>query len=147
PQGKFTFDALSPSTYHLIIEGQGFRRYESAIDISMSKMAYEQITLKLEKESEAASLSAPDGVISAQEAAMPNGARKEYLKAKELLLQNKAAHESIEHFLKAIKLYPSNPDVYILLAMAYMQDVNIRIGRVQLNGLEEVLNAFMRCFI
>src|SRR5262245_2603353 len=51
-QGKFTFDSLDSSTYVLTIEGQGFRPYSSYIDISVSKMAYEQITLKSDKNSE-----------------------------------------------------------------------------------------------
>ena len=46
PQGKFEFDGLALSTYHLTIEGQGIRPYESYLDVSMSHMAYEQITLQ-----------------------------------------------------------------------------------------------------
>ena len=34
------------TTFHLTIEGQGFRPYSSFIDISMSKMSYELITLQ-----------------------------------------------------------------------------------------------------
>jgi len=125
-QGKFAFDDLPLSTFALTIEGQGFRPYASHIDISMSKMAIEDITLRLDKEPQS-NAEPPPGtavVISAQEAAMPEPAHIEYVKGRELLLQSKAAHESIGHFLKAIKLHPSNPDVYILLAMAYMQDNN-----------------------
>jgi tetratricopeptide (TPR) repeat protein len=130
-QGKFNFDGLPLSTFHLTIEGQGFRPYESHIDISMSKMAYEQITLKLNKEpqSQIVPPEGPNSRISAQEAAMPDAARKEYAKGRELLLQVKAAHDSIPHFRKAIDLYPSNPDAYVLLAMAYMQDGNPKDAR------------------
>ena len=49
-QGKFDFDGVPLNVYHLIIEGQGFRRYEEVIDISMSKMAYESITLHVDKD-------------------------------------------------------------------------------------------------
>src|SRR5262249_49055794 len=38
-QGKFDFSGLGPSTYHLTIEGQGVRPYESYLDVSMSHMA------------------------------------------------------------------------------------------------------------
>lgn len=124
-QGKFDFDGLPLTTFRLTIEGQGFRTYENRIDISMSKMSYEQITLRPDKEPEAiVPPEGPHSQIDAQEAAMPAGARKEYVRGRELLLQGKDAHGSIDHFLKAIKLYPSNPNVYILLAMAYMQDGN-----------------------
>jgi Flp pilus assembly protein TadD len=122
PAGKFDFDGIPQSKFHIIIEGQGFRRYENVIDISMSKMAYEDITLHPDKR--AVPTPPPAGQVDAQEAAMPEDARKEYEQGKDLLLQKHAAHESIDHLVKAIKLYPSNPDVYILLAMAYMQDNN-----------------------
>ncbi len=49
-QGKFDFDGLAPSTYRLTIEGQGIRAYESVIDITVSKMSYEQITLRFAKD-------------------------------------------------------------------------------------------------
>ena len=49
-QGKFDFDGLPDSRFHLTIEGQGFVPYENAIDISMTKMAYEMITLRLNKD-------------------------------------------------------------------------------------------------
>ncbi len=50
PQGKFDFGGLGPTRYRLTIEGQGVRPYENYIDVSMSHMAYEQITLKLARE-------------------------------------------------------------------------------------------------
>ena len=53
PEGKFNFNGLPLTTYHLTIEGQGFRPYSSHIDISGSKIAYELITLQLNKEPEA----------------------------------------------------------------------------------------------
>jgi hypothetical protein len=53
PRGKFDFDGLTPSTYHLTIEGQGFQRYEAVIDITVSKMDYEEITLKAAKGTDA----------------------------------------------------------------------------------------------
>src|SRR5947207_13264832 len=59
-QGKFNFDGLPLTSYHLTIEGQGFRPYSSHIDISGSKMAYELITLHLDKEPHAESVSPAD---------------------------------------------------------------------------------------
>ena len=44
--GKFSFDGLVPNLYHLSIEGQGFRPYTSELDISMSKMAIEQMDIQ-----------------------------------------------------------------------------------------------------
>ena len=58
--GQFTFDGLIPSTYHLTIEGQGFRPYNSDLDITVSKMAIEQITLHLIKDPNAREGAPPD---------------------------------------------------------------------------------------
>lgn len=122
-QGKFIFENLPLNTFSLSIEGQGFRPYVSHIDISTSRMSFEDITLRPAKDPEP--IIPPEGPkaqISAQEAAMPTAARQEYAKAQQLFLQEKKPHESIPHFLRSLDQYTSNPDVFILLAMAYMQD-------------------------
>ena len=77
-QGKFDFEGLGPSTYHLTIEGQGVRPYESVLDISMSNMAYEQITLKFAKDRNIGAVppEGPGGSLSAD--SVPPAARKEY---------------------------------------------------------------------
>src|SRR3954452_15606671 len=45
-QGRFTFDGLPLSTFHLTISFPGYRAYDSVIDISMSRMSYENVTLQ-----------------------------------------------------------------------------------------------------
>src|SRR3954469_22571873 len=52
-QGRFTFDGLPLTTYHLIIEFPGYYPYTSFIDISMSKMSYEGITLRKDRSKDA----------------------------------------------------------------------------------------------
>src|SRR6266404_2629717 len=48
-QGRFTFDGLPLTTYHLWIEFPGYHAYNTTIDISMSKMSYEGITLQKDR--------------------------------------------------------------------------------------------------
>ena len=80
PEGKFTFDNLPLTTYHLTIEGQGFRPYSSNIDISGSRMAYELITLRLDKEPEAKPVppEGPAGTLNVRISQIPPEARKEF---------------------------------------------------------------------
>jgi Flp pilus assembly protein TadD len=118
-QGKFDFDGLSPSTYHLTIEGQGVRPYESVIDITMSKMSYEQITLKLLRGPNPSAVP-PEGPGSSLSVdAIPAGARKEFEQGQKAL-ENKDADSGIKHFRKAIQLYGKYSEAYLALGLLYM---------------------------
>jgi tetratricopeptide (TPR) repeat protein len=120
PQGKFDFDGLSPSTYHLTIEGQGFRPYESVIDITMSKMSYEQITLKLARDPKPSAVP-PEGPGASLGADIPADARKEYEAGQRALNDKKDAEGGIKHFRKAIQLYDKYPEAYLQLGIVYME--------------------------
>jgi tetratricopeptide (TPR) repeat protein len=119
PQGKFDFEGLGPSTYHLTIEGQGVRPYESVLDISMSGMAYEQITLKFAKDRNAAAVppEGPTGSLNAD--SIPAGARKEFEQGQKAL-ENKDADAGVKHFRKAIQLYGKYSEAYLALGLLYM---------------------------
>jgi tetratricopeptide (TPR) repeat protein len=118
--GKFTFDGLPPSTYHLTIEGQGFRPYSSDIDITVSKMAFEQITLHLIKDPNAKQ-GAPSGSVNARIAQIPPKARKEF-DAGQKSMQAQDVPGSMQHFQKAIELYPQYAEAYQLLGVMHMQE-------------------------
>src|SRR5438067_2099060 len=45
-QGRYVFEGVPNSTYHLLIDLVGYQPIERRIDISMSGMAYEDIVLK-----------------------------------------------------------------------------------------------------
>jgi tetratricopeptide (TPR) repeat protein len=119
-QGKFDFDGLSPSTYHLTIEGQGVRPYESVIDITMSKMSYEQITLKFAKDRSAGAVppEGPGGSLSAD--SIPAAARKEYDEGQKAINEKKDADAATKHFRKAIQLYGKYSEAYLALGLLYM---------------------------
>jgi tetratricopeptide (TPR) repeat protein len=121
-QGKFVFDGLPLTTFHLTIEGQGFRPYSSLIDISMSKMSYEQVTLQVEKEPEAKAVPAegPAGSLNARVAQIPPKAHKEFDAGRERMRVNDVAG-SAQHFQKAIELYPQYAEAYQLLRVAHLE--------------------------
>jgi tetratricopeptide (TPR) repeat protein len=121
-QGKFNFDGLPLTTFHLTIQGQGFRPYESHIDISMSKMAYELITLRLEKEADAKPVppEGPGGVLNIGIEQIPPDARKEYETGEKLLNEKKDLEGSVKHYRKAIQLYDKFPEAYLKLGLVYL---------------------------
>jgi tetratricopeptide (TPR) repeat protein len=121
PAGKFNFDGLDPSTYHLTIEGQGFHPYESVIDITVSKMSYEQITLRLARDPNAKSVppEGPGGSASADP--VPPEARKEFDAGQKQLNEKQDVEGSIKHYRKAIQLYDKFPEAQLALGLAYLE--------------------------
>jgi tetratricopeptide (TPR) repeat protein len=121
-QGRFDFDGLPPTTFHLTIEGQGFKPYESVIDISMSKMAYELITLQLNKDPDAKAVppEGPKATVNARVAQTPPEASREFDLGKERM-EAQDLPGSIEHFQKAVDIYPSFAEAYQLLGVAHLE--------------------------
>jgi tetratricopeptide (TPR) repeat protein len=118
-QGKFDFSGLGPSTYRLTIEGQGVRPYESYLDVSMSHMAYEQITLRFAKDRPAAVVP-PEGPGATVGADVPPAARKEYDEGQKAVSEKKDADAAIKHYRKAIQLYSRYSEAYLALGLLYM---------------------------
>jgi tetratricopeptide (TPR) repeat protein len=121
PQGKFDFDGLYPSTYHLTIEGQGFRPYESVIDITVSKMSYESITLKLAKDRNPGAVppEGPAGSLNADP--IPPAAKKEYDAGQKAVSEKQDAEGGIKHYRKAIQLYDKYAEAYLALGLIYLE--------------------------
>jgi tetratricopeptide (TPR) repeat protein len=119
-QGKFDFDGLDPSIYHLTIEGQGVRPYESVIDITVSKMSFEQITLKFAKDRNAGSVppEGPGGSLSAD--SIPAGARKEYDEGQRAANEKKDAESAIKHYRKALQIYDKYTEAQLALGLLYL---------------------------
>jgi tetratricopeptide (TPR) repeat protein len=138
-QGKFTFDALPLTTFHLTIEGQGFRPYSSDIDISMSKMSYELITLQIDKEPEAKAVPAegPAGSLNARIAQIPPKAHKEFDAGKRQMQSHDAAG-SAQHFQKAIELYPQYAEAYQLLGVVHLEGGNFGEAEPELQKATEI---------
>ncbi len=121
-QGKFDFDGLQTTTFTLTVEGQGFAPYSSYIDISVSKMAYEMITLRLNKDPDAKPVppEGPKAVVNARIAQIPSAAQKEFDLGKKRM-EAQDAPGSIDHFQKAIALYPSYAEAYQLLGVVHLE--------------------------
>jgi tetratricopeptide (TPR) repeat protein len=141
PEGKFNFDALTPSTYHLTIEGQGFQTYEKFIDISMSKMSYEQITLHLArppKKENAVPPEGPGSTIDARDESIPADARKELEAGQKLLTEKQDAEGGIKHLRKAIQIYSAYAQAYLLLGLTYLELGKLEDSRVALEKANEL---------
>jgi tetratricopeptide (TPR) repeat protein len=139
PQGKFNFDGLPLSAYHLTIEGQGFRRYESHIDISVGRMAYEQITLQLDKEPEAKALppEGPASTLDARFEKIPMEARKAF-QAGEKGLNENDLETSAKNFRKAIELYEPFPEAHLMLGLVYMEQRKLDAAERELQRSTEL---------
>jgi tetratricopeptide (TPR) repeat protein len=138
-QGKFEFDGLYPSTYHLTIEGQGFRPYGSDIDISMSKIAYEQITLQLNKEPEAKAVPAegPAATLNARVVQIPPEAHQEFDAGKQRMDAQDGVG-SVQHFRKAIELYPQYAEAYQLLGVMHLEEGKYADAETELQKAAEI---------
>jgi tetratricopeptide (TPR) repeat protein len=134
-QGKFEFDGLPPSRYRLTIEGQGFRPYSNTMDISMSHMANELITLRLIKEP--ANEAPPSGSISATNP-VPPAAQKEFDAGKKSLDEKKDADDSIKHFRKATELYDKYAEAYFMLGVVYMDQRKLEDAQTALTKSTEL---------
>src|SRR5947209_4938999 len=79
-QGRFTFDGLPPTTFHLDIEFPGYRPYSGFIDVSMSKMSYEGITLQKDRSKDVKEVppEGPNAVVDARLAQIPSDAKSEF---------------------------------------------------------------------
>jgi len=140
PDGRFDFDGLPLSTYELTIEGQGIRSYEKFIDISMSKMDYESITIQLAGESKPKAVppEGPGARVDARLAAVPDKARKEFDKGRECMEKAQDIESCADHLKKAVKNYPEFADAYVILATAYLQQKNAAEAK---DALEHAIQA------
>ena len=118
PRGKFDFDGLPQSTYHLTIEGQGFQPYESHIDISTTPIAYETIVLQPIKQPD--ENLPPQGPVSALNDQAPPQARKELESGEKLANERKDLDGAVRHFRKAIQIYDKYPEAHLKLGLALL---------------------------
>ena len=135
PRGKFDFDGLTPTTYHITIEGQGFRPYESVVDITVSKMDYEEIMLTPVKDAEA--VAPPEGIVNAEDAPIPPVALKEYDAAKKAL-EDKDADGSVKHYRKALQIYPKYAAAYLGLGLLHLELGKLDDAQSELQSANEL---------
>jgi tetratricopeptide (TPR) repeat protein len=122
-QGRFTFEALELAAYHLTVEGQGFQPYDQVVDIRMSKISTERITLHpvSPTKEKAVPPEGPGSTLNARNERIPAEARKEYETAQKLLTDKQDAEGGLKHLRKAIQVYDQYAEAYLLLGLTYLE--------------------------
>jgi len=143
--GKFEFDGLVPSRYRLTIEGQNFRPYSSFIDISMSHMSNELITLYPLKE--AAKEAPSSGVVKTGDETIPDAAKKEFDEGQKLMSDPKQADASIQHFRKAIQLYDKYPEAYLMIGLVSLDQRKLDDAQTALQKSTELSPHLAEAFL
>src|SRR5437879_12105910 len=108
-QGKFSFFQTGQSVFLVYAKYPGYKEAAEQVDLTVTPRGY--VILELHPlPPEKGKNVPPEGAgakISAQSAAAPPSARKEFEEGKKQLLEKKNPEESIVHFQSAIKDYPS----------------------------------------
>jgi Flp pilus assembly protein TadD len=122
--GRFEIQGLSPSSYRVSVRFPGYVPMTQHIDLTTSPMTYLSFELRplASREPPAVAPEGPDAVLNARLASVPEKARKEFTKARELWQQGKDPQDGIDHLNKAIKSYPRFADAYVMQATLYMQE-------------------------
>lgn len=121
-RGKFLFSGIDPQGYDVTVRQPGFRDIRSRVDLTTVSTAYLDVTLQ-PMPGERQPTTPPEGPgakISAQELAIPEGARKEWEEGRKIYIDDKNPNGSVSHFRKAIEIYPSYASAYFFLGMANM---------------------------
>ncbi|MGB7926355.1 MAG: tetratricopeptide repeat protein [Pyrinomonadaceae bacterium] len=114
--GKFRFSGLRPLTYIVSIHTPGFNDIQQQIELVTKTSDYVLLSLKPDGSSRAASLG-PAVILDAK---VPLDARKEFEKGRVALLENGKSEEGIARLERAVAIYPSFLEAYLLLGTAYM---------------------------
>src|SRR4051794_7000424 len=115
-QGRFTFDGLPLSTFHLTVEFPGYQTYSAFIDISMSKMSREDVTLRRDHSKEAREVppEGPNASVDARMAQITPEAKNEFQQGQKRSAANDPIG-AITHFKKAIELFANYAEAFQLL--------------------------------
>jgi tetratricopeptide (TPR) repeat protein len=128
-QGRFSFTGIPLTTFHLTVEYPGYHPFSSFIDISMSRMSYEDVTLRRDRSKDERNV-APEGptaVIDARLAQMPPEAKAELDKG----MKRRAAQDTagaLEHYKKAIELFPSFAEAYFVMGGIYLENGSLKLA-------------------
>ena len=102
-RGKFDFQGLYPTVYIVKIRAPGYRDESQRLDLTISGSNYVDFELQAipQDGKSQASAEGPGGSIDARDAAVPEKARKEFAKGRQLLLEGKeygVADGDVMHF-------------------------------------------------
>jgi tetratricopeptide (TPR) repeat protein len=116
--GRFRFTNLAPATYNLTIRVPGYHEEQQTVELLTTSSAYVQVQLKPDGTSPFANNLSP-GVVNAS---IPLAAQKEFDKGQAALaLQTKEGlAQAVQHFEKALSIYPRFVQAELKLGTAYM---------------------------
>jgi len=115
--GWFEFRRLSPGTYALAIDLQGYERVSTTVDLSF--MPAKGLVIKLRSTSGEKPTAAASSV-SAHELSMPEKARELVSSGKKKLYTEKNAQGALEDFQSAVMAAPGYYEAYYQVGMAYL---------------------------
>ena len=133
--GNFTLQGLGPGRYTVRVRLPGYEEMTKFVDLTVVYSDYVNFELK-PNPSTATRAVAPEGPearVNARLQSVPEKARKEFIKARELWQGGKDPQDCIDHLKKAVKDYPKFSDAYVLMASVYMQQGNAADARAALD--------------
>jgi len=114
--GKFRFSSLSPVQYFVTVRLPGYREVRREVNLIMQSSDFVQIQLVPEV---SGTETAPTNT-KVLDANVPPEARSEFEKGEAALREKKKLAEGIQHFEKAIAIYPNFAEAQIALGTACM---------------------------
>ncbi len=118
-QGKFLFEALSPTRYTVRVEMPGYIGNSQSFDMSVMSSAYATMTLR--PVAGASTNAPPSGVVSVLPADMPDAAKNEFNAGYTIITSGKDFGKAVPHFKKVTEAYPKYAPAFMLLGTAYVE--------------------------
>ncbi len=120
--GKFTFDAPGEAVFVVRVRPTGYEERVQRVDLQTNSSDFVTFELSPTKgRDDSGGAPGPGANLSVKTAMIPEKARQEFTKGRELFIDHKDADSAIKHLQKAIKIYDKYTDAYVLVAMAYME--------------------------
>lgn len=116
--GHVEFPAVEHGTYRVEVRKAGYETGQEQVDVAAGVIYNVMVGLRPDSSRSNTVKSSPE-MISALDAAVPSGARKEFEAGSALLSSDPAA--SIQHFRSAVEQYPKYSKAWMSLALAYLK--------------------------
>lgn len=133
--GRFRLQGIGAGQFLVRVRLPGYDEADQEVDLSTFPSAY--LNFELRPKPSTAPRAVPPGgpgaYINARLASVPDKARKEFIKARELWQGAKDPQECIDHLKKAVKHYPKFSDAYVLMASVYMQQGDAPVAKATLD--------------
>jgi len=117
--GHFEFRSLPRGQFEVEVTVEGYKPTRVSVDLSFA-CRNQTTTVLLERENVVVTYTAPGSSVSARELQIPKDARKAFEKGLRELEEKNRPDRSLDHFQKAIELYPDYDMAYIQLALAHV---------------------------